>query len=106
MWRLAPPDRLPLSHVELVSVLSTATRDLVRSVSSLVAGATELVTAEAVLFHESVKRRAIDAREPGCLRHVRAGSRDQLRQVFLLEVGDELLLRKVEALGHDIDGQP
>src|SRR5512147_850730 len=83
-------------------MLSTATLDLIRSVSSLVDSATELIPAEAMLLHEPVQCRPIDAREPGGLGHVRAGASDQLRQILLLEVSDELLLREVEALGHDV----
>src|SRR5688500_15900219 len=62
--------------------------------------ASELVAAEAMLLHQAVERRAIDAGETRCLRHVRSGTRDELREVLLLEVRDELVLREMEALGH------
>ena len=39
--------------------------------------------------------------KPRRLRHVGPRPRDELRQVLLLEMRDELVLRQVEALGHD-----
>src|SRR5512132_1505876 len=53
--------------------------------------------ARAVSLYESIKRCAVDARDPRGLRHVSTGPIDDAREVSLLEIAHQLFARGVVA---------
>src|SRR6185312_16344171 len=60
----------------------------------------QLVTPHVVLLHETIECRAVDVRQPSCARHVSARARRQAREVFLLELRNQSILRCVIRLIH------
>src|SRR5256885_5817504 len=66
-----------------------------RRVLSSAGNLARILSMDTVLFHESVQRRSIDARESCCLRHIPARTRHESREILLLEIRHETVLRQV-----------
>src|SRR5205085_4927475 len=52
-----------------------------------------ILSMDTVLFHEPIERRPVDAREAGRFGHVPTRPRNESREILLLEVGDQTILR-------------